>query len=326
MEGHQLVDLAPGSTTPWIGYRHEAFLYQGADDFLRGTLEFIREAMAAEEPVLVVVDSDKIKSLRGELSATSGNVLFADMAEVGTNPARIIPAWQDFLDTQAVPHGRVRGIGEPIWSGRSPAELAECQRHEALLNLAFADPSFWLLCPYDVLTLDATVIDEAVRTHPTVRQRGAGRPSPSYPGSQAWAAPDTSPLSEVPDGASVLMFGPGDVGEVRRFVSHHSAQAGLGVDRVADLILAADEISTNSLRHGGGAGTIAVWTEEDEVVCEIRDRGRIAEPLAGRRRPTVEGSDGRGLWLANQLCDLVQIRATDAGSVVRLRIGTGTTS
>jgi anti-sigma regulatory factor (Ser/Thr protein kinase) len=326
MDGNQLADLTPGSTTPGVGYQHEAFLYEGGDDFLRGTLEFIRDAVAAEEPVLVVVDSDKVESLRGELGAGGGDVLFADMAEVGTNPARIIPAWQDFLDAHAGPHGRVRGIGEPIWSGRSPAELAECQRHEALLNLAFADPSFWLLCPYDVLTLDAAVIDEAVRTHPTVRQRGVGRASASYPGSGAFASPDTSPLSEVPDGAPVLTFGPGDIGEVRQFVFRHAERAGLGVDGAADLVLAADEIGTNSLRHGGGLGTVGVWSEGGEVVCEIRDRGRISELLAGRRRPSVEGNDGRGLWLANQLCDLVQIRATNTGGVVRLRVRTGASS
>lgn len=326
MEGNQLADPAGGRATPRAGYRHEAFLYEGADDFLQGTLGFILDAVAAEEPVLVVVDSGKIESLRGELSTTSGEVLFADMAELGTNPARIIPAWQDFLDRHASPRGRVRGIGEPIWSGRSAAELAECQRHEALLNLAFGDPSFWLLCPYDVLALEATVIDEAIRSHPTVRQRGVRRPSRSYPGNGAWATPDTSPLSEVPDGAPVLTFGPGDTGAVRQFVFGHAAHAGLGVDRVTDLVLAADEISTNSLRHGGGLGTVGVWPEGDEVVCEIRDGGRISEPLAGRRRPSVEGGDGRGLWLANQLCDLVQIRPTETGGVVRLRVRTGATS
>jgi anti-sigma regulatory factor (Ser/Thr protein kinase) len=333
MESNQLADLtldtvAPltlDTVAPCTDYQHEAFLYEGADDFLRGTLEFILDAVAAAEPVLVVVDSDKITSLRSELGATGGDVLFADMAEVGTNPARIIPAWQDFLDEHAAPHRRVRGIGEPIWAGRSPAELAECQRHEALLNLAFADPSFWLLCPYDVLALDAPVIDEAIRTHPIVRQRGVGRPSSSYPGRDAFATLDTSPLSDVPDRAPVLAYGPGDVGQVRRFVSGHAVRAGLRADRVADLVLAADEMSTNSLRHGGGLGTVGVWREGDEVICEIRDRGRILEPLAGRRRPPLDGDDGRGLWLANQLCDLVQIRATETGGVVRLRIRTGAT-
>ncbi len=196
----QLLDTTSEPPAIDEGYQHEAFLYEGYDEFLRGTLEFIQDAVAAEEPVLVVVDSDKIDSLRAELNGGGNGVLFADMAEVGANPARIIPAWQDFLDEHAAPHRRVRGIGEPIRSGQSPAELAEGQRHEALLNLAFADPSFWLLCPYDVVTLDSDVIDEARRTHPAVRQRGVVRPSSTYPGVDAFATPDTSRLTKPPHG------------------------------------------------------------------------------------------------------------------------------
>src|SRR2546421_585138 len=78
-------------------------------------------------------------------------VEFADMAKVGRNPARIIPVWRQFVSERAAGGGRIRGIGEPVWAGRGPSELAEAQRHEALLNLAFAGtPGMWLLCPYDV--------------------------------------------------------------------------------------------------------------------------------------------------------------------------------
>jgi hypothetical protein len=61
----------------------------------------------------------------------------------------------------------VRGIGEPIDAQREPDELVECQRHEALLNLAFGKAeSFWLLCPYSTEALPAPVIEEARRSHP----------------------------------------------------------------------------------------------------------------------------------------------------------------
>ncbi len=51
------------------------------------------------------------------------------MRVLGSNPACIIPAWRRFLAEWA-PDGRpVRGIGEPIWVGRSEAELTECQLH-----------------------------------------------------------------------------------------------------------------------------------------------------------------------------------------------------
>ena len=48
------------------------------------------------------------------------------------------------------------------------------------------------------------------------------------------------------------------------------------------------------------------------------DAGRIADPLAGRQRPTSGQSGGHGLWLCNQICDLVQLRTFATGSVVRL--------
>jgi anti-sigma regulatory factor (Ser/Thr protein kinase) len=55
-------------------------------------------------------------------------------------------------------------------------------------------------------------------------------------------------------------------------------------------------------------------------LCEVRDRGRIVEPLVGRLPPPLDRHGGRGLWLVNHLCDLVQIRSTEAGSVVRVHM------
>ena len=56
------------------------------------------------------------------------------------------------------------------------------------------------------------------------------------------------------------------------------------------------------------------------MVCEVRDRGRIEEPLVGRRRPEPGARGGHGLWMANQLCDLVQLRSRRSGTSVRLHM------
>ena len=76
-----------------------------------------------------------------------------------------------------------RGIGEPIWPGRRPEEILECQLHEALLNLA-VDPElpFWLVCPYDSEHLDSEVIAEAGRSHPALATVASYHGSPSYRG------------------------------------------------------------------------------------------------------------------------------------------------
>jgi len=39
-----------------------------------------------------------------------------------------------------------------------------------------------------------------------------------------------------------------------------------------------------------------------------------------RVRPTPTQTGGRGLWMANQVCDLVRIRSGDTGTAVRLHM------
>jgi hypothetical protein len=77
----------------------------------------------------------------------------------------------------------MRGIGEPIWAGRTELELVESQRHESLLNVTFApDTSLWLRCPYDTGALSAAVIDEARRSHEFLMRAGAGYSSAEFRG------------------------------------------------------------------------------------------------------------------------------------------------
>ena len=93
--------------------------------------------------------------------------------------------------------------------------------------------------------------------------------------------------------------------------------------RTEDLLLAVNEVATNSLRHGAGTGYLRMWEEGDGVICEVRDAGTFDRPLAGRFRPTPEQIGGYGLWVANQLCDLVQVRSFEVGTVVRLHMRRG---
>jgi hypothetical protein len=66
-----------------------------------------------------------------------------------------------------------------------------------------------------------------------------------------------------------------------------------------------------------------MWTANGSVICEMADQGSIADPLVGRRHPRWNTAEGFGLWLANQVCDLVQVRTFATGSVVRLHVGLG---
>jgi anti-sigma regulatory factor (Ser/Thr protein kinase) len=302
------------------GFRHEALLYSRADGFIEGTLPFVRDGARAGDATLVVVDAAKIERLRDALGADADAVQFADMSEVGSNPARIIPAWRAFVDSH--PARRLRGIGEPIWAQRSAAELVECQRHEALLNLAFADAKdFTLLCPYDVDALSPAVVEKAHHSHPVLVSGGAGRTSASYV--ETVAAPFAEPLPEPPDTTYAVAFDTDTLVAVRELVAARATAAGLSELRTADLVLAVNEVATNSVIHGGGQGVLRIWCEPDAVICEVSDGGAIVEPMAGREPPPDGHLGGQGLWLCNQLCDLVQIRSFADGAVVRLHMRTG---
>lgn len=63
-----------------------------------------------------------------------------------------------------------------------------------------------------------------------------------------------------------------------------------------------------------------MWHTERGVVCQISDSGHITDPLVGRTRPGPNVPGGRGLWVANLLCDLVQLRSDATGTVIRLHM------
>jgi anti-sigma regulatory factor (Ser/Thr protein kinase) len=304
-------------------FSHEALFYDCPERFLDGTLPFLRDGLARDEAMLVALPADRIGWLGRELGEDAERVCFADMAELGRNPARIIPAWRDFLDEQGAAGRPFRGIGEPIWAGRTPDELVECQHHESLLNLAFdGGPAWRLLCPYDTDALPRDVIQEARRSHPSLWENGVGGSSSSYAAPEATLS-EGDELPPPPPGAHRLAFTGERLSELRKRVARCAGSAGLEPGRTSDLVLAASEVATNSVLHGGGAGTLSIWREAGALICEVRDRGRITDPLVGRVRPLPDKLRGRGMWLVNQLCDLVQIRTTPGGSTVRFRLASG---
>ena len=109
------------------------------------------------------------------------------------------------------------------------------------------------------------------------------------------------------------------MGGLRRLVARHALDAGLTSARTSDLVLAVTEVAGNSLKHGGGEGVLRIWQDPLTLFCEVRDRGYIRQPLVDREKPLLDTS-GRGLWLVNQLCDLVQVRTNESGTVVRLHM------
>lgn len=298
------------------GFHHEAFFYAGDDEFLEGAVPYLEDGIAAGEAVLVVVPEPRLRLVRESMGAAARAVEFWPTGVVGRNPGLLIAAWRDYLST-CDPEKGVRGLGEPAPPGRSAAELEERELHERLFNIAFGEEkALTVVCPYDTSSLDDVVLEGAQRSHPVC----AGPHGKALSTHYDLDSPLEGALSPLGRPSVALSFGKADLAIVRHFVAQCARTAGLDTRRNEDLVLAVCEAATNSVQHGGGEGSLHVWDEEDSLVCSVRDRGRIEDPLVGRERPPADRPGGRGLWIANQLCDLVQIRSGGWGTEVRMRM------
>ncbi len=299
------------------GLNHLAYLYDDERDYLACLSDFVQAGLRNAEPVFVAVPGHRAAPLRERFGAESPLLRYGAMTETGRNPARLIPELYAFVEEH--PGQRVRYIGESVWPGRSDAELCEAARHEALLNLAFAAASVSIMCPYDVRGLAAPVVGRVQRTHPEVMQAGQTQPAASYAGQGVIPAECDDPLSAPPTDAQTLGYAT-SLREVRDLVARHGAALSMAADRITNLVIAVGEITANTLRHTRAGGTFWVWHTGEEIICQVQDQGWITDPLAGRKRRSPEDS-GHGLWVVNQMCDLVEIRSSNAaGTIIRLHM------
>jgi anti-sigma regulatory factor (Ser/Thr protein kinase) len=111
-----------------------------------------------------------------------------------------------------------------------------------------------------------------------------------------------------------------DLSAVRAVVHRCAIQAGLPEARAIDLVLAVSEVAANTVRHTTSPGSLKIWSDSDEIICQIQDEGFIADPLAGQRRPSLEAMGGHGLWIVHQVCDEVEMRSDETGTTIRLHM------
>jgi hypothetical protein len=169
--------------------------------------------------------------------------------------------------------------------------------------------------------LEPAVIEAARQRHPVLVRDAATSESREYPGAAAAAALLDEALPEPPPRAVQSALDAELPVSIRRLVSRQASEINLSRARTDDMALAGVAVA-DSLRRDGQEGSLWIWHDAEALVCELRHPGAIADPLAGREWPPVGQPDSRGLWVANQLCDLVQLRQFATGTVVRLHMTT----
>jgi anti-sigma regulatory factor (Ser/Thr protein kinase) len=188
----------------------------------------------------------------------------------------------------------------------------------ALNSLALAHADWEIRRSYDTAELDPAVIADASRTdHPLPPPAGRRVTDQEHAG--PLRTPSPPPLPPPGDDATYHTYRT-DLAKVRALVLQQARAAGLAEGRANDLVLAVSEVAANTLQHTQSEGTLTIWRQAGEVVCEIQDEGTISDPLAGQRRPGPDATGGHGLWLVYQVCDLVELRSDETGTIIRMHM------
>ena len=192
---------------------------------------------------------------------------------------------------------------------------------ESALNVALAPASISMVCPYDTSTLDPGIVADALRTHPAQIAGSDLSPSAEFTDpAQFVRSCDTGPLAQPPAGAAEFGFD-GSLRGLRRFIASRADAYGVAGDRAEMLILAVSEVGAYLKNQGRGTATVRTWEQPGAVVCDFCQPGTsISDPFLGLRPASLEPGAGDGLWLANQLCDWMEIRPGAEGCTIQLQV------
>ena len=306
-----------------VSSAHRALLYGSEQEFLAGTVGFIRDGLECGDPVRIVTTQRNTAWLQAALGTDARQVAFGDTGQWCGHPVRALAALHRAVQAASRDGHRLRMVGERLWTARAAQERMEWSRHESLVNAVLRSGDAALVCSYDTQVVDPDVVANVGRTHPELVVNGESRPSPGYTDPVVFNAEfNRFPLPELGPPVLWLRFRRLDqLAILRSFVTSHATDAGAVTPSVGQFVQAVDEVATNAVEHGGGSGVLQIWTGPQTIVCEVSDTGTgLLDPLAGRLPPDNCTAHGHGLWLARQFSDLLEVHSDSAGTTIRLHL------
>lgn len=300
--------------------QHAVAFHDSPPDLHRQLVPIVRDGLDRDEPVLLALAPATVEALGENLGTLDGITLLdppggpqgACGQSLAVRRAREIEALTG--------SGPATVIGQHISDydgpdGRFWAEL-DAAAHVAMEHLPLR-----MTCFYPELPLHAVVLDGARWVHPLVWADGQLRDNPAH------RCPHKA-LTEIRAPAPVLLGAPHHdlefdtdrLCDVRTLIEQVLRERRFPVERVDDVVLAANEVATNAVEHGHGPARLAVWTEPGSCVLEVHDGGVLDDALRGLRAPDPEQDRGRGLWVARQACDYLHVWSDRAGTHVRIHV------
>ncbi|MPZ69397.1 MAG: hypothetical protein GEU71_07690 [Actinobacteria bacterium] len=299
---------------------HSVLLYKDLKHFLDVMVPFVESGVDGGDVTFVAARGDYLPALRDGLGSRANGAHLVDTNVWCPHPATRLRGFSELIRDE-IAGGAIgcRFAGEPLWPLESPAHTREWQRYESVLNAVLAPYPVSLMCLYDATGLEPSILETARRTHPTSCLNGEWIRNPDFLRPDEFLMQWTHDLPSAPPNALTIPQVP-DVSVARRFLMERAVEAGVGIEDALDLTVAANEIITNSFLYATRP-TLSCWTQNGQFVCQIEDRGSgLTDPIASYRPPSDTGQHGRGLWMARQLVDLLQIHGGPTGTTVRLHV------
>ena len=297
---------------------HEAVLYSEPDELARRLVPRLRTTLDDGGPVVAVLDEQTRAELRHALGDDADRVEFPEPAAVHrVPPFTVAVRWARLSRLVRTPHGQATVVGQHV-AGLPDCGETHWARLDIGLNVALTGLPITVLCPYRA---DVQELDRIHATHPHVTTAEGPATNGGYrEPAEALVAFPPPPAPDLGPPVAELAFTASGLGGLRRLVAEVADRGGTDAGRVADLVLAVNEICSNSVEHGPGHGMLRLWASDDGVTAEVTDPGSADLPFPGMVAPVPTGVRGRGLWLASELCDVLQVWSDAGGTVVRLRM------
>ena len=109
-----------------------------------------------------------------------------------------------------------------------------------------------------------------------------------------------------------------DLVALRHDVADFAARNGLADLALHRFVVAAGELATNAVHHGGGAGRLEAWRTGNVLHCRVTDAGPGLPATYRQHRdsPSPRALSGRGLWLARRNTDTMTIDSRSSGTTI----------
>ena len=296
---------------------HQAFLYDGAEQFADAMAPLVVAGAERGDRVLVAAKRESTETLRRKLGDDAGRIEIHDTLEWYPRPVDRLMAVQQAI-VGLPPDTRLLALGEPIWNG-SAATRREWVRYESTINVALADAPLRFICLYDRSELPAEIVAHGRSTHPELVADGVGCPCAAFeqPADCVRELDASAPPAPADDRCRIDFDG--DYHAFRGVLAASARELGMEPDRADELVLAANEVVTNAVVHGEAPVSVRCWAADGELVCEVADAGPgVADPFAGWELPQPPSPGGWGLALARRVCDALELAGGGDESRVRL--------